>query len=73
MDGTVESDPCCVWFGYHEDIDTGREWLQCSCNRWIHENCNEDLDESSGRPCPLAEYCSRACSAYECLFMKIET
>ena len=56
MDATVESDLCCVCFGsYHEDIDTGREWLQCSCNRWIHEDCvdNEDLDESSGRLCPL--------------------
>ena len=31
------------------------EWLQCSCNRWIHKDCvdNEDLDESSGRLCPL--------------------
>ena len=56
MDATVESDLCCVCFGsYQEDIDTGREWLQCSCNRWIHEDCvdNEDLDESSGRLCPL--------------------
>ena len=40
MDATVESDLCCVCFGsYQEDIDTGREWLQCSCNRWVHEDC----------------------------------
>ena len=33
MNATVESDLCCVSFGsYQEDNDTGRGWLQWSCN-----------------------------------------
>ena len=53
MDATVESDLCCVCFGsYQEDIDTGREWLQFSCNRWIDEDCVDD-DVDSSRLCPL--------------------
>ena len=29
----------------------GREWLQCSCSRWIHEDCvdDEDVEKGSGR------------------------
>ena len=54
MDATVESDLCCVCFGfYQEDIDTGREWVQCSCNGWIYEDCVDDEDVDSGRLCPL--------------------
>ena len=46
MDAKVEFDLCCVCFGsYHEDIDTGREQLQYSCNRWIHKDCVVELGQ----------------------------
>ena len=47
---------CCVCFGsYQEDIDTGREWLQCSCGKWLHEDCvdDSDMDNETNRLCPL--------------------
>ena len=52
---TVDADHCCVCFGsYQEDIDTGRDWLQCNCERWLHEDCIEDEDiDGSGKLCPL--------------------
>ena len=55
-DDSINADLCCVYFGsYQEDIGTGREWLQCSCTRWIHGDCvdNEDVEEEGGRLCPL--------------------
>ena len=56
VDNSISADLCCVCFGsYQEDVGTDREWLQCSCSRWIHEDCvdNEDVEEESGRLCPL--------------------
>ena len=50
-----DTDHCCVCFGsYKEDIDTDREWIQCSCTRWLHEDCvdNEDVG-TNGKLCPL--------------------
>ena len=50
-----DADHCCVCFGsYDEDIDTGREWIQCSCTRWLHEDCIDDEDvDTNGRLCPV--------------------
>lgn len=50
-----DADHCCVCFGsYQEDIDTGREWIQCTCNRWLHEDCVSDEDiDVNGKLCPL--------------------
>ena len=56
VDVSINADLCCVCFrSYQEDVGTGREWLQCSCTRWIHEDCvnDEDVEEGSGRLCPL--------------------
>ena len=55
LDTAVQSDTCCVCFGsYEEDAGTDREWLQCKCNRWIHEDCVDYDDSSSdGSLCPL--------------------
>ena len=56
LDEPIDTNLCCICFGsYDEDIDTGREWLQCSCGRWIHEDCIDEvvIDNSSGKVCPL--------------------
>ena len=43
VDSSVFTDLCCVCFGsYQEDAGTERQWLQCNCQRWIHE---ESLDD----------------------------
>ena len=51
----MRTSACCVCFGsYDEDIGTGREWAECSCKRWLHEDCvdEEDMD-SNGKLCPM--------------------
>ena len=56
MDTIINTDDCCVCLGtYLEDLDTDRQWLECCCGRWIHEDCvdSEDLDNSTRRLCPL--------------------
>ena len=43
---------CCVCFGcYSDDRDTSREWLQCKCGRWLHEDCIDEPDDD--KLCPL--------------------
>ena len=37
-----DKNQCCVCFRtYKEDVveDTGLDWLQCACKRWLHEEC----------------------------------
>ena len=54
VDSTVYTDLCCVCFGsFDEDEGTGREWLKCSCERWIHEDCVIPHSSSSDKLCPL--------------------
>ena len=56
MESSINTDECCVCLGtYLVDLDTDRDWLQCCCGRWIHEDCVDidDTDNSSGRLCPL--------------------
>ncbi len=55
IDSTVFSDICCGSLGnYDDDAGTDRQWLQCKCDRWIHEDCIYYEDSSSSdRLCPL--------------------
>ena len=56
MNSTINVDECCVCLGmYLEDLDTDRQWLECSRGRWIHEDCvdTEDVDNSKMQLCPL--------------------
>lgn len=39
---SFDENQCCVCFRtYEEDVveDTGLDWLQCACKRWLHEEC----------------------------------
>ncbi len=43
---------------YEDDVAEriGRDWLECACNRWLHEDCvmNVVIDPSGQeRLCPL--------------------
>ena len=49
----VNENECCTCFGmYDKDMEegNGREWLNCTCGRWLHDDCvsNEvDLEEDA--------------------------
>ena len=44
-DEEIDVNRCCASFGmYADDAGIGREWLQCRCSRWIHEDCIDDDD-----------------------------
>ena len=49
MDENINTDVCwSVCYGsYLEDVDIGRQKLECSCTRWIHEDCidGDDVDD----------------------------
>ena len=58
IQSNIDSNTCCACFGdYADDTGTGREWLQCQCGRWIHEDCVEEC-MSESVICPL---CLSAC------------
>ena len=43
-DNTIDFDRCCACFGlYADDAGADREWIECSCGRWIHEECIENV------------------------------
>ena len=45
MTDIIDPNVCCTCFGsYDDDAGTGREWLQCQCGRWMHEDCVEECD-----------------------------
>ena len=48
---------CYISFGMYEHVreGTGREWRECVCGRWVHEDCIDVVVESCGkeRLCPV--------------------
>lgn len=54
----VDVNTCCICFGtYEEDLlaGGGEDWLQCSCGKWVHEECVKDcVADNQGNPrfCP---------------------
>lgn len=54
VDTDIYTDLCCVCFGsFEEDEGTGRNWLKCSCERWIHEDCVVANSSDSDKLCPI--------------------
>ena len=57
IDDSIDFDRCCACFGlYAEDAGTDREWIECSCSRWIHEDCVENvIYDANGKEllCPV--------------------
>ena len=44
-DSEIDFNVCCMCFGtYSEDVANGdgRDWIECACGRWLHEDCAED-------------------------------
>ncbi len=55
----VNEGPIC--FQSYEDDETGNDWLECTCGRWVHEDCvdYEILVDAQGREklCPFCAFC----------------
>lgn len=57
----VESEPintnqCAMCFLQYEDDETGDDWVECVCGRWLHDECIEEcVIDSKGkeRICPV--------------------
>ena len=55
-DEEIDVNRCCACFGmYADNAGIRREWLQCRCSRWIHEDCidDDDVDIEQSIFCPL--------------------
>ena len=51
----IDDGECCMCFTtYEEDIrdQSGKEWVQCACGRWLHKDCVLDNDGKE-RLCPF--------------------
>ena len=54
----INENECCVCSGtYEKDVEegNGREWLNCTCGRWLHDDCVSgavDLEEDA-TICPV--------------------
>ena len=41
----VNDNVCSICFGTYQDdveLETGRDWVQCACGQWTHEDCIDD-------------------------------
>ncbi|CAI8016135.1 hypothetical protein GBAR_LOCUS9922, partial [Geodia barretti] len=55
-DPEINTDMCCVCSILYSEDRTGKEWIECACGRWLHEECGEDcILDSNGRErfCPI--------------------
>ena len=58
-DKEVDSSQCCVCFvTYEDDVieENGRSWIECSCGRWLHEDCSI---VSPSMPMEFCPFCVR--------------
>ena len=54
----IDDNICAICCGTYEDdvaLQTGDEWIQCNCGRWMHEDC---VDANAGdientKICPI--------------------
>ena len=56
VDDEIDEDRCCTGFGvFSDDEGMAREWVMCSCNRWIHEDCIDpaDVNDETSKVYPL--------------------
>jgi hypothetical protein len=59
-DTNINDSECCECLcSYDDDVRdcTGAEWLQCSCGRWLHEECVDRVDHDSNGNELLCSYC----------------
>ena len=58
--GDSEDESCECSFCYGAYCQDGEEWLKCSCGRWVHEKCVEEIildEQDQERFCPFCINC----------------
>ncbi len=51
-----KTNQCSACFHTYEDDESGSDWVECVCGRWIHDDCIEEcIVDSNGkeRMCPI--------------------
>ena len=46
---------CCVCFEMYDPLQG--DWVQCSCTRWLHEDCVLDVIKDADGKVRLCPYC----------------
>ena len=51
----LDTEDCECSFCYEPHCKDGKEWLECTCGRWVHEHCLEDIIVHKGQEqfCPF--------------------
>ena len=50
----INQNECCVCFIDYDNDPSGKNWVECACGRWLHEECADDCvvdDEGKGVIC----------------------
>ena len=56
----IDENTCCMSFGsYDDDVieQSGRDWINCACGRWLHEECAEDHGVDDNGKDRFCSYC----------------
>ena len=56
----IDENVCCMCFeSYFNDVaeQSGRDWVNCACGRWLHEECAEDHKIDSIGKDRFCHYC----------------
>ena len=64
---SVDENECCVCFSMHSEDE---DWVQCGCNRWLHEGCiTEVIIDVSGKElfCPFCAFDMHVRSLISCM------
>ena len=68
-DSEIDFNVCCMCFGtYSEDVANGdgRDWIECACGRWLHEDCAEDCLLNKDGKEMFCHSCIMMCSLFFC-------
>ena len=52
----INRNECCVCFINYDNDPSGKDWVECACGRWLHEECADDCvvdDEGKERLCVI--------------------
>ena len=52
----INQNECCVCFINYDNDPSGKDWVECACGRWLHEECADDCvvdDEGKERLCVI--------------------
>ena len=49
LSNEINSSECCVCYIAYDDDQSGKDWVACTCGRWLHKDCADDcVTDSDG-------------------------